>query len=81
MFCPECGTKILDNSVYCSECGTKIVRTPETSVETEGIVARKEPEKPAVDSFTPYKGLIVCAVIMRNRFIKNSEKRKKTFFS
>lgn len=64
MFCPECGTKILDNSVYCSECGTKIVRTPETSVETKGIVARKEPEKPAVDSFTPYKGLIVCAVIM-----------------
>ena len=24
MFCPECGAKVEENSIYCSECGNKI---------------------------------------------------------
>ena len=33
MFCPECGRKILDDSIYCPECGTKIVRPINTDIE------------------------------------------------
>lgn len=64
MFCPECGKKILDKSVFCSECGTKIVRPTKKSIETENTTSQKETNLSATDSFNPFKGLIVCAVII-----------------
>lgn len=64
MFCPKCGKKISDDSVYCLACSTKIVRPPKTSVEAESVVTQKEIDKSSTGSFNPYKGLIICAVIV-----------------
>lgn len=64
MFCPECGKKILDDSIYCPECGTKIVRPIKTDIKTESIITKKETDLLSANSFNQFKGLIICAVII-----------------
>ena len=54
----------MDDSIYCPECGTKIVRPINTDIETESIVTKKETDLSSSDSFNPFKGLIICAVII-----------------
>lgn len=44
MFCENCGTKLLDNSVFCSECGNKIaLEGNETQISEESINTINEP--------------------------------------
>ena len=64
MHCSNCGKKNTDDSVHCLECGTKLVRPLNTNVEAESLVTQKETDKSSANSFNPYKGLIVCAVIV-----------------
>lgn len=35
MFCPECGSEMLDDSVFCQECGAKVVGSEETTDEPD----------------------------------------------
>lgn len=53
-----------DGILRCPDCGTKIVRPIKKDIETESIITQKETDLSSADSCNPFKGLIVCAVII-----------------
>ena len=50
MFCPKCGTKVLDGAEFCQKCGTKIVYEGTASKAQDTHTAEPLPETPAASN-------------------------------
>ena len=50
MFCPKCGTHVLDDAGFCQKCGTKIVYEGTASKAPDTHTAKPLPETPTVSN-------------------------------
>ena len=61
MFCPECGKKIENESIYCPYCGTKIPSPAQlplrygNATEEVRATSASEPEKSKLENCAPFQ--------------------------
>lgn len=66
MFCPRCGNKIPDNSIFCSFCGAKL--SDEENVTTSSEQPSEVIDVPVLGSVIRYQESVLYYIYLRNIF-------------